>query len=121
MSAFEALAHKSILPIWEGIRARAVEGRELTVAVVELDANAVAARHAHPNEQAGLVLEGHITFVIGDERRELKPGDTYLIPANTPHEATAGPAGAVVIDVFAPARDDWRALEPQPPRLPLWP
>lgn len=121
MSAFASLTDKSILPIWEGIRARTVEGRELTFAVVELEANALVAAHQHVNEQVGLVLEGYITFVIGDERRELKPGDTYLIPANVRHEATAGPAGAVVVDVFAPVRDDWRALEPQPARLPLWP
>ena len=121
MSAFASLNDTSILPIWSGIKARCVEGREMTFAVVELDADAVAARHEHVNEQIGLVLEGEITFVVGDETKALRAGDTYLIPANTPHEATAGPAGAVVIDVFAPPRRDWTALEPQPPRLPLWP
>jgi quercetin dioxygenase-like cupin family protein len=121
VSRFESVTTKSPLPIWSGIKARCVRGREMTFAVVELDAEAVVGPHEHANEQIGLVLDGEITFTIGGEKKELKIGDTYLIPANTPHEAVAGPAGAVVVDVFAPARDDWQGLEPQAPRLPLWP
>ena len=40
---------------------------------------------------------------------------------NVPHEATAGPEGAVVIDVFAPVREDWVALDEAEPREPRWP
>ncbi|HUL74461.1 MAG TPA: cupin domain-containing protein [Vicinamibacterales bacterium] len=121
MSGFRTLDDIPPLPIWSGILARVVEGREMTFAVVELDANAVAARHQHPNEQIGLVLRGTMTFVIGNETRELRPGDTYLIPGDVPHEATAGPQGAVVIDVFAPIRQDWHRLTPREPRTPVWP
>ncbi len=46
---------------------------------------------------------------------------TWRIPANTPHEVVTGPGGAIVIDVFAPTRDDWAAFEPQAPRAPRWP
>ncbi len=53
MSAFKSLADIKPLPIWEGILARVCEGREMTFAVAELDAGAVAARHQHPNEQVG--------------------------------------------------------------------
>ena len=93
----------------------------MTFAVAELDAGAVAARHAHPNEQVGLVIDGTIDFEIGGERRLLNPGDTYVIPGNVPHEAIAGPAGCVLIDVFTPIRADWRRYEPQMPTLPKWP
>lgn len=121
MSAFRALADIKPLPIWNGILARVVEGTEMTFAVVELDAHAVAALHQHPNEQIGVVLHGTLTFKIGDEMRELRVGDTYEIPGNLPHEATAGPEGAVVIDVFSPIRADWRRFSPVPPRTPVWP
>jgi quercetin dioxygenase-like cupin family protein len=121
MSAFVSLAEMAPLPIWQGILARVVEGREMTFAVVELDAHAIAARHQHPNEQLGIVLEGSMTFTIGDERREIHAGDAYEIPGNVPHEAVAGPSGAVVIDVFAPVRADWHRHVPQAPRPPLWP
>ena len=121
MSAFERLERVAPLPIWHGIVARAVSGERLTLSVVELDPGAVVAEHAHENEQLGLVLQGSMDFRVGDERRELGPGETWTIPANTPHEAVAGPDGAVVIDVFAPPRDDWAALEPLPERPPRWP
>ncbi len=110
MSVFDELAALPPLPIWDGIVARAVESGRLTLSVVELDPGAVAAEHSHPNEQLGIVLRGTMDFRVGDERRELGPGGTWCIPADTPHEATAGPEGAVVIDVFAPPRDDFRGL-----------
>jgi hypothetical protein len=68
-----------------------------------------------------LVLQGTCDFEVGGERRQLNVGDTYVIPANVPHEAVAGPAGCVLIDVFAPTRDDWRRHEPQPLKTPRWP
>jgi quercetin dioxygenase-like cupin family protein len=80
------------------------------MSVVELDPGAVVAEHSHENEQLGIVLRGTMDFRVGDERRELGPGGTWCIAANTPHEATAGREGAVVIDVFAPPRDDFREL-----------
>ena len=121
MSAFDDLAGLGPLPIWEGIAARAVAGEQLTLAVVELDPGAIAREHSHANEQLGMVVSGAMTFRIGDETREIGPGATYVIPSNVPHEATAGPDGAVVIDVFAPPRADWNALEPGEPRSPRWP
>ena len=91
------------------------------MSVVELDPAAVVAEHSHENEQLGICLRGSIDFRVGDERRELGPGATWCIPAHTPHEATAGPNGAVVIDVFAPPRDDFRALMKLAHRAPRWP
>ena len=119
--AFRELGRLPPLPIWHGIAARAVAGERITLAVVELDPGAVVAEHAHENEQLGIVLQGTMSFRVGDEVQELGPGGTWTIPANTPHEATAGPDGAVVIDVFAPPRDDWSALEPLEARAPRWP
>ena len=93
----------------------------MTFAVVELEPHARAARHEHVNEQIGIVLSGSLTFVIGHETRELRAGDTYEIPGYVSHEATAGPNGAVVIDVFAPVRADWRRFVPESLRPPVWP
>jgi quercetin dioxygenase-like cupin family protein len=120
VSAFEELERIAPLPIWQGIVARLVSGERITLAVVELDPGAVVAEHAHENEQLGLVLRGAMSFRLGSEERELGPGATWTIPANTPHSAVAGPDGAVVIDVFAPPRNDWAKLQPleAPPRWP---
>ena len=121
MSAFEELGEIGPQNIWEGINVRAINGDRITLGVVELEANSVVPEHRHENEQLGMVLSGSLTFRIGEESRELGPGGTWCIPANTPHEVVAGPEGAVVIDVFAPTRDDWSAFAPQAPRDPRWP
>jgi len=111
MSPFDDLGAIGAIEIWDGVLARTVDGELCSLAVVELGPGAVVAEHRHANEQLGLVLEGSVSFRIGDEERVLGPGGTWRIPSSTPHEVHAGPEGAVVVDVFAPARDDWAALE----------
>ena len=93
----------------------------MTFAVVDLDPDATVAEHAHPNEQIGLVLRGSLVFTIGGERRELAPGDSYVIPGGVPHDAVAGPEGCSVVDVFSPLRADWERLERLEPSAPDWP
>jgi quercetin dioxygenase-like cupin family protein len=120
MSAFDHLDEMGPIPIWDGVIARAVEGRDCALSVVELDANSHVPEHSHPNEQLGLVLSGSVSFRIADEERELAQGGTWYIPPNVPHEVRVGPEGAVIIDVFSPPREDWQAFErlgPQPHRL----
>lgn len=120
MSAFDDVRELPLRPIWDGINARIVHGERLLLGVVELDPGAVAQEHHHEHEQLGMVIRGTITFRIGDETRALGPGETWTIPSNVPHEATAGPEGTVLIDVFAPVREDWVAIEPAE-REPRWP
>lgn len=120
MAALESLDAIPPRRIWDGILARAVDGERITLAFVELDPGAVVPEHHHENEQLGIVLQGTVTFRVGEETRELGPGGTWRIPSETPHEVEAGPDGAVVIDVFAPVRSDWVELEPQEPSAPRW-
>jgi quercetin dioxygenase-like cupin family protein len=121
MPTFDQLAAIAPLRIWDGVIARAVAGERLTLAVVELEPNATVAEHSHDNEQLGIVLSGSMTLRIGQQERELAPGDTYVIDSNAPHQARAGAQGAVVIDVFAPTRADWDSAERLEPQAPRWP
>jgi quercetin dioxygenase-like cupin family protein len=121
LAPFHDLQNLPVIQVWETVVARAVHGERQSLAVVELDPDAVVPEHQHENEQLGIVITGSLTFRIGDETRVLGPGETWTIPSNVPHEATAGPAGAVVIDVFAPVRADWNELEHSGPRDPRWP
>jgi unsaturated pyranuronate lyase len=88
--------------------------------VIELEPNSVVPEHSHENEQLGIVISGSVDFRVGDETRQLGPGETWSIPAQTPHEVVTGPDGAVMIDVFSPVREDWKPLE-RIDRAPLWP
>jgi quercetin dioxygenase-like cupin family protein len=120
---------KTFAAIWDlrphllrdGIRARAVHGERMTMAVVDLDPNAQLPEHHHENEQMGFVIKGTMDFRIGSEKRALKAGDTYVIPSHVPHEAIAGPEGATVADVFAPIRADWADLKRAEPSPGQWP
>jgi quercetin dioxygenase-like cupin family protein len=100
-----------VIDVWgDAVRARRIQGERITMAVVELAPDAIVPGHQHEAEQLGMVIEGSVTFTLGDERRELGPGGTWRIPSNVPHQVTTGPAGATVIDLFAPPRTDWDAL-----------
>ena len=121
MGAFDDLHAIPPQLLAEGYLARAVHGERLTLAVVEVEPGAELAEHQHDNEQFGIVIEGSVVFRVGDETRTLAPGGIWRIPPGSPHAVVGGEAGAVVIDVFSPARADWSAqaqLESRPARWP---
>ena len=120
MASLRDLGELDLQAIWDGAAARSVHGERLTLAVVELDPGSVVPEHSHDHEQLGIVLRGGVTFRVGDETRALTAGGTWCIPPDVPHEVHVGPEGAVVIDAFAPRRDDWRDRE-RLERPPGWP
>jgi quercetin dioxygenase-like cupin family protein len=121
VSAFDGLSSLDLQRIWDGVHARVVHGERQTFSVVELDAGTVVPEHHHEQEQLGMCLTGTLLFRVGGESRQLQPGDTWSIPSNVPHDVQVGPDGAVVIDVFAPTRDDWREAPTVATREPRWP
>lgn len=121
MTNLRDLSDLEPIAVWDGIRARRVEGDQVTLAIVELDPNATVPEHTHPSEQNGMVIRGEMRFRVGDEERVLGPGGTWRILGGVPHTATAGPDGAVVIDVFSPIRSDWNAFPILPLEKPRWP
>ncbi|MEO8290713.1 MAG: cupin domain-containing protein [Gaiellaceae bacterium] len=106
--------------IWDGVVGRAIHGERITLGVIELEPDSIVPEHSHENEQLGIVISGSVKFRVGDETRDLGPGETWSIPAKVPHEVVTGPDGAVMIDVFAPVREDWKPL-PQVDGTPRWP
>ena len=120
MSAFDELTKIAPLQIWPGLIGRALTGAEATLAQIELEPNIDVPEHSHVNEQIGILTGGSMTFRIGDEERNLRPGGTWVIPAHVPHSVSSGPDGASLIEVFVPRRDDWsdrEQLEPRAPKL----
>ncbi len=75
--------------------------------------------HAHVNEQIGVLMQGSLTFRIGEETKNLRPGAMWVIPANVPHQVLAGPHGAALVELFSPPRADWDGLERLEPSPPL--
>jgi quercetin dioxygenase-like cupin family protein len=121
MGAFSEFNALDPIKVWPGVNARAVNGERITMALVELDPNQPVPEHQHENEQMGFVVRGQMEMRVGDETRLLTPGDAYSIPSNTLHAVVTGPEGCVVMDIFAPVRDDWEKLERAQPSPGSWP
>lgn len=122
MSNLVDIVDGPLLEVWgEAVRARRVQGERITLAVVELAPNAVVPEHRHDAEQIGMVITGEMRFSVDGETRTLGPGGTWRITSNRPHQVTAGPDGAVVIDVFTPPRADWDGLPIVEGAVPRWP
>ena len=56
----------------EGVVLKPMWGDNIMMNVVELEAGSEVPLHSHPNEQAGIVLEGEVEFTIGEEKKQLK-------------------------------------------------
>jgi quercetin dioxygenase-like cupin family protein len=121
VSAFRSLKDLQPIVLADGIAARAIDGERLTVAVVDLQPNAVSPEHRHENEQLGFIIRGSMTMRVGNEVLELRAGDTYSIPSEVEHGAAAGPDGCTAADVFAPVRADWETRERGEVATPDWP
>jgi quercetin dioxygenase-like cupin family protein len=121
MSAFRDLAAIPPQGLSPGYLARAVHGARITLAIVEIDPHAELPEHSHENEQLGIVLQGSVTFRVGAQEKTVQPGGIWIIPPNTQHFVKAGEEGAVVLDVFTPAREEWKDLDAQEHASPRWP
>jgi|SRR5579884_3892324 len=92
-----------------GFLMQSVTGGRLMANWVTIEPNQVMPLHQHPHEQLGVMLEGALELTMAGETRLLRPGDAYAIPPNLPHSAVTYDEGCVVLDVFTPPREDYRA------------
>lgn len=96
-------------PLFDGIRIRTVYGEKIMMSFVYFDPHSVVPEHSHPHEQMGMVLEGTFELVIEGEKRQLNPGDTYLVPSNAAHSARSFNQSAVALDIFSPPREEYKS------------
>ena len=82
-------------------------GDRLMLIEVTLEEGAVVPMHTHPHEQTGYLISGRFLFELGDEKRELGPGDCWLVPSNVPHQVPALEP-CLLVDVFSPPREESR-------------
>lgn len=90
----------------ESIGRQMLNGEAMTLARITLAAGAVVPEHRHDNEQIATVVSGRLRFVVGGEEREVLPGESVLIPSGVPHRVDVLEP-SVVLDAFAPRREDW--------------
>ena len=91
-----------------GVKAQVFHGDQSTMMIARFGPNMAGRIHKHPHEQWHLVLEGSCTRVHEDEEVACQQGDFWVTLGNTMHTVIAGDEGLVLLDFFAPARDDYR-------------
>ena len=64
------------------------------------------AMHCHPHTQVTYIVSGRYRFTIGDETREVGPGDTLLKQDGVMHGCVCL-EGGVMMDFFTPMREDF--------------
>jgi quercetin dioxygenase-like cupin family protein len=92
----------------DGITTRIFPGEQAMLSVVRLEPGSRGKIHSHPQEQWGVMLEGSATRIQNGEEFEVNTGDFWCTPGDVPHGIRAGNQGAVILDVFAPPRDEYR-------------
>ena len=66
----------------------------------------VGTRHSHPHEQMVYVIRGRIRFENPGGVFEVGPGDSFIVPGDVVHQASAL-EDCEVLDIFTPMREDY--------------
>ncbi len=104
---FRANDEAEAVEMFPGVVRRTLNsGDRTTLLEVALAKGATVPSHTHPHEQIGYVASGRVRFEIAGEERELRAGDSYLIPGDASHEVTALEP-SVCIDIFSPVREEY--------------
>ncbi|MBI2956563.1 MAG: cupin domain-containing protein [Acidobacteria bacterium] len=101
---WETLPEERLSP---SVARQVVWGRQSTLSRVALAKGAYISRHQHVSEQITYLLRGAMRMSIAGEEVYLQAGDLLVIPSDLEHEAWIL-EDTVVLDFFAPAREDWK-------------
>ena len=104
---FRANAEAAAVEMFPGVVRRTLNsGDHTTLVEITMAEGATVPPHNHPHEQVGYVASGRVRFAIDGETRELKGGDSYLVPGGATHEMTALEP-SVCVDIFSPVREEY--------------
>ena len=84
-----------------------VTGQHIMLSFLELHDGTDVPEHSHPEEQAGLLMEGELLLRIGENEKILTVGDAYLVPPNVVHSARVVKGPMRILDIFGPPRADY--------------
>ena len=88
------------------VRRTLASGDRATVVEVTMARGAKVPIHTHEHEQVGYVARGRVRFEIGGDTQDVPEGDSYLVPSDVPHMATAL-EDSIAIDIFSPPRTEY--------------
>lgn len=92
----------------EGLKTDIFFGENVMVSVVDVGPNKAGTLHAHPEEQWGAMLKGSGIRTQDGVDHPVTVGDFWCTPGNIEHTFTAGPEGALILDIFSPPRASYK-------------
>jgi quercetin dioxygenase-like cupin family protein len=102
--------YKQVLP---GIQQKTlVYGEKTLLTEFRLEQGSRLPSHSHPQEQTGYLISGLIRLTVGDESREVNPGECWMVLGNVAHQAEVL-KDSVAIEVFSPVREDYLPKKPE--------
>jgi quercetin dioxygenase-like cupin family protein len=91
----------------EGIQQKTlVYGAKTLMTEFRLKAGRVLPLHQHPYEQTGYLVRGRLRLIVGQEKHDAHPGDSWCIAPDVTHGAEVI-EDSVAIEVFSPPREDY--------------
>ena len=88
------------------VRAIGAASKNLLLAEHHMKKGWAGARLQHPHEQLVFVVGGHLTITVDQTSFEVRAGDSFVVPGDTDHQASAL-EDSWVIDVFTPCREEY--------------
>jgi quercetin dioxygenase-like cupin family protein len=86
----------------DGVHLHAIGGDQVLLCRVHYEPGKQVQRHAHEHtEQLMAVIEGSVTMTIGDETRDLGPGDVVCVNRGIEHELYSE-GGVTFFEALAP-------------------
>ncbi len=91
----------------EGVRLKSLTyGKNTHMCEFIVGAGSEIPEHSHPHEQTGYLVSGKLTLIVENETLAAEPGDSWSIPKDAVHRATAT-EDSVIVEVFSPVREDY--------------
>jgi len=96
------------IKVFEGVyRKTLLYNRNLMLCHFTLEKNAEIPLHSHKEHQIGYVIDGKLKFLTENGEFIVKKGASYIFDSNEKHGAKIL-EDSEVIDVFHPAREDYK-------------
>ncbi len=102
MSVFRTWKDVEPWRIFPTVDLHAIAGDQVFLGRVTYEPGTTVQRHSHEHtEQVMLVLDGSVLVTIGDEMREMGPGDVCVVNRGVEHELHSA-IGVTFIEALAP-------------------
>ncbi len=103
---FYSLAQQIYREKRTGVYVKTISGAAAQLCMIQLLPGQTSG-HSHAEEQLGYILSGRVAIKIGNEEKELGPGEAYLVPAHVDHAfRVVGKEPLEYLEVFCPPKSD---------------